>query len=43
MVINGVFLFKAESKTNKGGKIETDVMDYDGIGIYRRIPDKDLK
>ena len=24
-------------------KIETDVMDYDGIGNYGRIPDKDPK
>ena len=41
--IIGVLLIPRESKTNSEEKIETDVMDYDGIGNYGRIPDKDPK
>ena len=41
--IIGILLIPCESKINKEDKIETDIMDYDGIGNYGRIPDKDLK
>tara|TARA_B100001063_G_C16660610_1_gene500849 strand:- start:693 stop:869 length:177 start_codon:yes stop_codon:yes gene_type:complete len=41
--IIGVLLIPRESNTNKEDEIETDVMDYDGIGNYGRIPDKDIK
>ena len=41
--IIGVLLIPRESKINKEDKIETDIMDYDGIGNYGRIPEKDLK
>ena len=41
--IIGVLLIPRESNTNADEKIETDVMDYDGIGNYGRIPDKDIK
>ena len=41
--IFGVLLIPRESKTSSEEKIETDVMDYDGIGNYGRIPDKDPK
>ncbi len=41
--IIGILLIPGESKINKEDKIETDIMDYDGIGNYGRIPDKDLK
>jgi len=41
--IIGILLIPRESKINKEDKIETDIMDYDGIGNYGRIPDKDLK
>ncbi|MDB9976336.1 hypothetical protein OAD59_00645 [Flavobacteriaceae bacterium] len=41
--IIGVLLIPRESKTRSEEKIETDVMDYDGIGNYGRIPDKDPK
>ena len=41
--IIGVLLIPRESNTNTEDKIETDVMDYDGIGNYGRIPDKDPK
>tara|TARA_B100000780_G_C20943721_1_gene376378 strand:+ start:148 stop:324 length:177 start_codon:yes stop_codon:yes gene_type:complete len=41
--IIGVLLIPRESKTNTEEKMETDIMDYDGIGNYGRIPDKDKK
>jgi len=41
--IIGVLLIPRESNINNEEKIETDVMDYDGIGNYGRIPDKDPK
>lgn len=41
--IIGVLLIPRESKISSEEKIETDVMDYDGIGNYGRIPDKDPK
>ncbi|MDC6480411.1 hypothetical protein PQY70_00700 [Flavobacteriaceae bacterium] len=41
--IIGILLIPRESKINKEDKIETDIMDYDGIGNYGRIPKKDLK
>ena len=41
--IIGVLLIPRESNTNAEEKIETDVMDYDGIGNYGRIPDKDTQ
>ena len=41
--IIGILLIARESNTNVEKKIETDVMDYDGIGNYGRIPDKDPK
>ena len=41
--IIGVLLIPRESNINNVEKIETDVMDYDGIGNYGRIPDKDPK
>ena len=40
--IIGVLLIPRESNTNTEDEIETDVMDYDGIGNYGRIPDKDI-
>ena len=39
--IIGVLLIPRESNINPEEKIETDIMDYDGIGNYGRIPDKD--
>ncbi|MDA9362290.1 hypothetical protein N9R28_01165 [Flavobacteriaceae bacterium] len=41
--IIGVLLIPRESKISSEEKIEIDVMDYDGIGNYGRIPDKDPK
>jgi hypothetical protein len=41
--IIGVLLIPRESNINNEEKIETDVMDYDGIGNYGRIPYKDPK
>ena len=41
--IIGVLLIPRESNINNEEKIETDVMDYDGIGNYGRIPEKDPK
>ena len=41
--IIGVLLIPRESKISSEEKIETEVMDYDGIGNYGRIPDKDPK
>ena len=41
--IIGVLLIPRESKISSEEKIETDVMDYDGIGNYGRIPDKNPK
>ena len=41
--IIGVLLIPRESNINNEEKIETDFMDYDGIGNYGRIPDKDPK
>ena len=41
--IIGILLIPRESKINKEDIIETDIMDYDGIGNYGRIPEKDLK
>ena len=41
--IIGVLLIPRESNINNEEKIETDVMDYDGIGNYGRIPDIDPK
>ena len=41
--IIAVLLIPRESNINNEEKIETDVMDYDGIGNYGRIPDKDPK
>lgn len=41
--IIGVLLIPRESNINNEEKIETDVMDYDGIGNYGRIPDKNPK
>ena len=41
--IIGVLLIPRESKISSEEKIETDVMDYDGIGNYGRIPDKSPK
>ena len=41
--IIGVLLIPRESNTNTEDEIETDVMDYEGIGNYGRIPEKDLK
>ena len=41
--IIGVLLIPRESNTNTEDEIETDVMDYDGIGNYGRIPNKDIK
>jgi len=40
--IIGVLLIPRESNTNTEDKIETYVMDYDGIGNYGRIPDNDI-
>ena len=41
--IIGVLLIPRESNNSTEEKIETDIMDYDGIGNYGRIPDKDIK
>ena len=41
--IIGILLIPRESKINTEDKIESDIMDYDGIGNYGRIPKKDLK
>ena len=41
--IIGILLIPRESKINTEDKIESDIMDYVGIGNYGRIPDKDLK
>ena len=41
--IIGVLLIPKENNQKSIEKIETDVMDYDGIGNYGRIPDKDIK
>ena len=41
--IIGVLLIPKENNQKSIEKIETDVMDYDGIGNYGRIPNKDPK
>ena len=41
--IIGVLLIPKENNQKSIEKIETDVMDYDGIGNYCRIPDKNPK
>tara|TARA_B100000780_G_C20924287_1_gene368307 strand:- start:423 stop:602 length:180 start_codon:yes stop_codon:yes gene_type:complete len=41
--IIGVLLIPRESNTNTEETIETDIMDYDGIGNYGRVPDKTPK
>ena len=41
--IIGVLLIPKENNQKSIEKIETDVMDYDGIGNYGRIPDKNPK
>ena len=41
--IIGVLLIPKENNQKSVEKIETDVMDYDGIGNYGRIPDKNHK
>ena len=41
--IIGVLLIPKENNQKSIEKIETDVMDYDGIGNYGRIPDKNHK
>ena len=41
--IIGVLLIPKENNQKSVEKIETDVMDYDGIGNYGRIPDKNPK
>ena len=41
--IIGVLLIPRESNNSTEEKIETDIMDYDGVGNYGRIPDKDIK
>jgi hypothetical protein len=38
--IIGVLLIPKENNQNIEENMETDVMDYDGIGNYGRIPDK---
>ena len=38
-----VLLIPKENNQKSVEKIETDVMDYDGIGNYGRIPDKNPK
>ena len=39
----GVLLIPKENNQKSIEKTETDVMDYDGIGNYGRIPDKNPK
>ena len=41
--IIGILLIPRESNTNTEETIETDIMDYDGIGNYGRVPDKTPK
>ena len=41
LFIIGVLLIPGEGKEIIEDKNETDVMDYDGIGNYGRIPNKD--
>ena len=41
LFIIGVLLIPGERKEIIEDKNETDVMDYDGIGNYGRIPNKD--
>jgi len=41
--IIGVLLIPKENNQKSIEKTETDVMDYDGIGNYCRIPDKNPK
>ena len=41
--IIGVLLIPTENSQKSIENIETDVMDYDGIGNYGRIPDKNPK
>ena len=41
--IIGVLLIPKENNQKSIEKIETDVKDYDGIGNYGRIPDKNPK
>ena len=41
--IIGVLLIPKENNQKSVEKIETDVMDYDGIGNYGRIHDKNPK
>ena len=41
--IIGVLLITKENNQKSIEKTETDVMDYDGIGNYGRIPDKNPK
>ena len=41
--IIGVLLIPKENNQKSIEKIETDVMDYDGIGNYGRITDKNPK
>ena len=41
--IIGVLLIPKENNQKSIEKIETDVMDYDGIGNYGLIPDKNPK
>ena len=41
--IIGVLLIPKENNQKSIEKTETDVMDYDGIGNYGRIPDKKPK
>jgi len=41
--IIGVLLIPKENNQKSIEKTETDVMDYDGIGNYGRIPDKNPK
>lgn len=41
--IIGVLLIPRETNQKSIENIETDIMDYDGIGNYGRIPDKNPK
>lgn len=41
LFIIGILLIPGERKEIIEDKNETDVMDYDGIGNYGRIPNKD--
>ena len=43
IIIIGVLLIPKENNQNIEENMETDVMDYDGIGNYGRIPDKTPK